>query len=72
LPAVVLLITEGLQVPEIPLGLVVANTGAVVPLQIDGIAAKLGVVIVVQEERHVSVSEATQGAPTTEVMVKVT
>ena len=72
MPAVVLLIRDGLHEPEIPLGLVVANTGGVVPLQIGEIAAKFGVVIVVHEERQVSVSEVTQGAPTTEVIVNVT
>ena len=45
MPPAVLLIVVGLQVPTIPFVEVVGKTGAVVPLQNAGIAAKVGVVL---------------------------
>jgi hypothetical protein len=50
LPPAVLLIKAGLHEPAIPLGLVVAKIGAVVPAQKAGIVAKSGVINVVQGE----------------------
>jgi hypothetical protein len=43
-----LLTVAGLQVPVIPLVDVVGNTGAVLPLQIAGTAAKVGVIVAPQ------------------------